>query len=169
MFALICALLVCAAQGQSYTGINAVISRATGASVESGTGPRLPSGVSVNNVTGQIITNTSLGSTSVLYDAGQGARRAAVESVNGLNVLPVTAYQDVNVTRLQTNTTFALPPATSRLESAPTGQYDYAAALKLSWMFYEIQRSGPLPPTNRISWRASSTENDPVVGGWFDA
>ncbi|KAG5648678.1 hypothetical protein DXG03_000024 [Asterophora parasitica] len=41
--------------------------------------------------------------------------------------------------------------------------------------FYEAQRSGKLPSTNRVSWRNSSTENDgkdvnlDLSGGYFDA
>ena len=46
-----------------------------------------------------------------------------------------------------------------------------------SWLFYEAQRSGKLPPDNRIRWRGDSYEKDgsehvPPVdleGGWYDA
>ena len=33
---------------------------------------------------------------------------------------------------------------------------DYARHLELSFLFYEAQRSGPLPATNRIYWRHDS-------------
>ena len=33
---------------------------------------------------------------------------------------------------------------------------DYARHLELSLLFYECQRSGPLPKTNRIYWRHDS-------------
>jgi endoglucanase len=42
-------------------------------------------------------------------------------------------------------------------------------------MFYEAQRSGKLPKTNRITWRGDSgvTDRAPdgrdVSGGWYDA
>jgi endoglucanase len=39
----------------------------------------------------------------------------------------------------------------------------------MSWMFYEAQRSGPVQPGNRISWRGASHTGDPVLGGWHDA
>ena len=29
---------------------------------------------------------------------------------------------------------------------------DYGAALGMSWLFYEAQRAGPLPSTNKILW-----------------
>lgn len=53
--------------------------------------------------------------------------------------------------------------------------YDYGAVLKLSWLFYEAQRSGKLPSTNRIDWRGDSALDDKapdgsdVSGGWYDA
>jgi len=45
----------------------------------------------------------------------------------------------------------------------------YADALKLSLQFYEAQRSGRLPTTNRVSWRKDSFVDDVVPGGYFDA
>lgn len=52
---------------------------------------------------------------------------------------------------------------------------DYAQALGMSWLFYEAQRSGPLPATNRILYRGDSALSDaapdgtPMTGGWYDA
>ena len=52
---------------------------------------------------------------------------------------------------------------------------DYGSALGLSWLFYEAQRSGALPSTNRISYRGDSALKDaapdgtPMTGGWYDA
>ena len=51
---------------------------------------------------------------------------------------------------------------------AVSGQYDYADALEKSLMFYEAQRSGPLPPDNRIDWRADSAMEDEILGGYYD-
>lgn len=42
-------------------------------------------------------------------------------------------------------------------------------ALGLSFLFYEAQRSGKLPPTNRIPWRGDSHLSDCIVGGYHDA
>ena len=53
--------------------------------------------------------------------------------------------------------------------------YNYNEVLQKSILFYEAQRSGVLPPTNRISWRRNSALQDQgengedLVGGWYDA
>nr|KAI8728241.1 endoglucanase A-like [Biomphalaria glabrata] len=46
---------------------------------------------------------------------------------------------------------------------------DYASALGKSILFYDAQRSGPLPANNPIHWRGDSALHDCVVGGWYDA
>lgn len=48
------------------------------------------------------------------------------------------------------------------------GPYDYSEVLGKSLLFYEAQRSGPLPADNRIDWRADSTLDDNPLGGYFD-
>ncbi len=35
--------------------------------------------------------------------------------------------------------------------------------------FYECQQAGPLPEWNRVEWRADSTVDDFIKGGWYDA
>ncbi|KIZ05445.1 hypothetical protein MNEG_2515 [Monoraphidium neglectum] len=58
---------------------------------------------------------------------------------------------------------------------APNGDPAYGDVLSLSFLFYEAQRSGKLPPSNRISWRGDSGLQDrapdgrDVTGGWYDA
>mgnify|MGYP002715775794 FL=1 len=55
-----------------------------------------------------------------------------------------------------------------------SNNYDYDKALELSLLFYEAQRSGYLPPDNRISWRQnsglndSSPNGDDLTGGYYD-
>jgi hypothetical protein len=39
-------------------------------------------------------------------------------------------------------------------------QQDYAAALSKSLLYFEAQRSGRLPPTQRVQWRGHSALND---------
>ena len=52
---------------------------------------------------------------------------------------------------------------------------DYARHIELSLLFYECQRSGPLPNTNRIYWRhdsmldAGADNNVDLTGGYYDA
>ena len=52
---------------------------------------------------------------------------------------------------------------------------DYARHIELSLLFYECQRSGPLPKNNRIFWRhdslvdAGSDVGVDLTGGYYDA
>ena len=52
--------------------------------------------------------------------------------------------------------------------------YDLNEVLEKSILFYEAQRSGKLPPDNRIPWRGDSALNDQgdngedLTGGWYD-
>ncbi|KAL4333948.1 hypothetical protein GQ457_07G007300 [Hibiscus cannabinus] len=53
--------------------------------------------------------------------------------------------------------------------------HDYNEALSKSLLFFEAQRSGYLPPNQRVAWRANSGLNDgkasgvDLVGGYYDA
>ncbi|BAF16834.1 endoglucanase 15 precursor [Oryza sativa Japonica Group] len=55
------------------------------------------------------------------------------------------------------------------------GGHDYAMALRKSILYFQAQRSGVLPPNQRVSWRASSGLFDgkangvDLVGGYYDA
>ena len=55
-----------------------------------------------------------------------------------------------------------------------TVPYSYQQVLDKSIQFYEAQRSGRLPLTQRVKWRNNSTQNDgsdngvDLEGGWFD-
>ena len=46
--------------------------------------------------------------------------------------------------------------------------YDYKEVLEKSLLFYEAQRSGPLPADNRVNWRGDSALDDVPVGGYYD-
>lgn len=56
-----------------------------------------------------------------------------------------------------------------------TGDYNYGEALQKSVLFYELQRSGPLPEQTRCNWRGDSGLDDgkdnglDLTGGWYDA
>ncbi|DBA75362.1 TPA: hypothetical protein ACH3X1_010629 [Trebouxia sp. C0004] len=91
-----------------------------------------------------------------------------------------TFYEDLNGTFYQlqreANGTFILPSNESAItESANADGLDYGQVLGMSWLFYEAQRSGPLPATNRIPYRGDSALSDaapdgtPMTGGWYDA
>ena len=53
-------------------------------------------------------------------------------------------------------------------------KYDYNQVLELSILFFEAQRSGKLPASNRIPWRGDSALDDgsdvsvDLTGGWYD-
>ena len=53
-------------------------------------------------------------------------------------------------------------------------RYDYGEVLRLSNLFYEAQRSGPLPADNRVPWRGDSSLGDvgnngeDLTGGYHD-
>uniref|UniRef100_A0A7N0ZRV5 Endoglucanase n=1 Tax=Kalanchoe fedtschenkoi TaxID=63787 RepID=A0A7N0ZRV5_KALFE len=63
------------------------------------------------------------------------------------------------------------------LLEAASGQYgfDYGEALSKSILFFEGQRSGKLPPTQRMKWRGDSALHDgfeshvDLVGGYYEA
>lgn len=65
------------------------------------------------------------------------------------------------------------PPVPAKM--TPAGDYDYGVPLGLSFLFYEAQRAGKLPKTNRIKWRRDAGASDrapdgrDVSKGWFDA
>ena len=52
--------------------------------------------------------------------------------------------------------------------------YGFAQALDYSLLFYEAQRSGPLPSNMRITWRKDSAlkdgndVNEDLTGGYYD-
>lgn len=58
---------------------------------------------------------------------------------------------------------------------AASTDYNYAEALQKSIYFYEAQRSGKLPDSNRVEWRGDSGLQDgadvghDLTGGWYDA
>ncbi|KAF0310070.1 Endoglucanase E-4 [Amphibalanus amphitrite] len=57
-------------------------------------------------------------------------------------------------------TTTAAPP-TAGTTAPPTGlPYDYSLVVEKSLLFYEAQRSGPLPASNRVPWRGDSALAD---------
>lgn len=47
-------------------------------------------------------------------------------------------------------------------------EYNLSQLLYLGLLFFEAQRSGPLPGNNRIPWRRDANVDDAVPGGWYD-
>ena len=63
----------------------------------------------------------------------------------------------------------------SPCKQKPDGaKYNYAQALHNSILFYEAQRSGVLPESQRVHWRGDAHLNDgcdvgaDLTGGWYD-
>lgn len=48
-------------------------------------------------------------------------------------------------------------------------KYDYGEVIEKTLLFYEAQRSGPLPASQRVKWRGDSGMGDAVLGGYHDA
>ncbi|XP_042884863.1 endoglucanase E-4-like [Penaeus japonicus] len=67
------------------------------------------------------------------------------------------------------------PPMDSPCDPTGMGPYDYSQALCMSYLFYEAQRSGPLPADQRVTWRGDSAVSDgsdvgrDLSGGYYDA
>ena len=91
---------------------------------------------------------------------------------------PLTTTEPESTTEPPTTTeppsTTEAQPTTSRPSSKPP-KYDYDSVLHDSILFYEAQRSGKLPNSNRVPWRKDSALNDrgqngeDLSGGWYDA
>ena len=51
---------------------------------------------------------------------------------------------------------FAVAIAVATATPVAAQSFNYAEALQKSLFFYEAQRSGPLPASNRVNWRGDS-------------
>ena len=73
------------------------------------------------------------------------------------------------------STTQGASTTTANSTQCSSEKYDYGKVLELSHLFYEAQRSGPLPSDNRIPWRGNSSLGDKgekgedLTGGYHDA
>ena len=85
---------------------------------------------------------------------------------------PPTTTEPSATTKSPTTTE---PPTTSRPSQSKRPKYNYDSVLHDSILFYEAQRSGKLPNSNRVRWRKDSALNDrgrngeDLSGGWYDA
>merc|ERR1712215_634454 len=98
----------------------------------------------------------------------------------GGSVNTTTTTTTTTTTGPPTTTTPCLPPCTTTTTLSTTTvdngykpdhppKYDYGSVIEKSLLFYEAQRSGPLPADNRVPWRQDSAMGDEVLGGWYDA
>ncbi|XP_064612033.1 endoglucanase E-4-like [Liolophura sinensis] len=94
-------------------------------------------------------------------------------TVTWLDKFDSTAKETLEVTQSQGKD--APADATPHGHGSTHEKYDYGDVLGKSILFYEAQRSGKLPPNNRVSWRGDSALKDgsdvghDLTGGWYDA
>jgi hypothetical protein len=96
---------------------------------------------------------------------------------------PVSSSSPPTTHIVTVSQTTTILPTTKPVTNAPTispvtsspSPYDYNKVLSASILFYEAQRSGKLPASNRIPWRDDSALSDrgdnreDLTGGWYDA
>ena len=102
-----------------------------------------------------------------------------VDIVNDLYLVPpLTTNNSSSVETESESESTTETESSTETDLVPTsenGQFRYGEALQKSFLFYEANRSGPLPDNNRIEWRSDSTVNDgsdvglDLTGGYFDA
>ncbi len=97
----------------------------------------------------------------------------SLSSPAGVNSMATPADRDRRSAAPPTPTVSA--PARAPQARAQSGAYNYGEALQKAIYFYDAQRSGALPPNNRVEWRGSSGMQDgadvghDLTGGWYDA
>ncbi|XP_006813667.1 uncharacterized protein LOC100373202 [Saccoglossus kowalevskii] len=101
-------------------------------------------------------------------------------TITGINALaftntPYYVTTDTNALTFINTPHYATTIETTTLTDDSNNSYNYTDALYKSILFYEAQRSGTLPPTNRIPYRGDSALDDmglngeDLTGGWYDA
>ncbi len=100
------------------------------------------------------------------------------QAVNNKTVTDVNQSSDPAKTALEASSSSTSSTKTdfeTQTNSSGTGNFPYGEALQKNFLFYEANRSGPLPENNRLEWRSDSTLNDgadvgkDLTGGYFDA
>ncbi|XP_060063948.1 endoglucanase A-like [Ylistrum balloti] len=95
-------------------------------------------------------------------------------STSSLSTISTTESSLSSTTTGQSSTTDGSNVQTTTTQDLNT-KYDYSKVLGYSILFYEAQRSGVLPASNRIPYRNDSATNDgsdvglDLTGGWYDA
>ena len=127
------------------------------------------------NITIGTITETSPGVFSVQVTADT-AGSLILQIPAGANIEDVAGNALDTTAALPDDTTVTVnAPPDPTPDPNPSGQFNYAEALQKSYLFYEAQRSGPLPDDNRIPWRGDSALEDgndvgrDLTGGYYDA
>ncbi|XP_071116317.1 endoglucanase 4-like [Haliotis cracherodii] len=108
------------------------------------------------------------------YNAGMQSAIAGIIHLRETNQLPEDAVTSTTSPPGQRSTLFPVTvtdsgPTTSTASPGSASSHNLSQVLEFSILFYEAQRSGDLPDTNRIPWRGDSALDDTVPGGWYDA
>ncbi len=118
-------------------------------------------------------------SNTLSFAPGQTSKTITVQ-VNGDTLDEVNETFSLNLSS-PTNATIADAQGIATIQdndSPPPpqqGAFNYGEALEKSILFYEAQRSGDLPATNRVTWRGDSALKDGadvgvnLTGGYYDA
>ncbi|XP_076048787.1 uncharacterized protein LOC143029762 [Oratosquilla oratoria] len=90
-----------------------------------------------------------------------------------------TTPETTTTTTPKTTTTTTPETTTTKVKTCTNLPYDYDVVLHKSLLFYEAQRSGELPDTQRVTWRRDSALDDAedddtkehidLKGGYYDA
>ncbi|XP_042220403.1 endoglucanase E-4-like [Homarus americanus] len=107
--------------------------------------------------------------------AKEGEQVKASFMVHYSHHMPFVIHEVINGVEICDTT--ATTPAPMPNPCAETGMmpYDYSQLLCMSFVFYEAQRSGPLPVDQRVTWRGDSALDDgsdnseDLTGGYYDA
>ena len=104
-----------------------------------------------------------------------------VETKNKVTETPKTVKRTAEIKTTKKNTETPTTRTTIKTTSSTTkkklcsSKYNYKEVLHKSLLFYEAQRTGHLPKSNRIPWRKDSMLDDGVAvghdlsGGYYDA
>ncbi|XP_069139614.1 uncharacterized protein [Argopecten irradians] len=142
---------------------------------------QFPSGTCFLDTLGQTMTTaspTSSGSSStqplsITSSLSSVSTTESPSSSSTLSSSTVHVSSSSTATTEQSITTTENGPTTTTPELDT--KYNYAKVLEYSILFYEAQRSGVLPASNRIQYRKDSATNDgsdvglDLTGGWYDA
>ena len=125
----------------------------------------------------------------IIDDGGQSAQGFEVTSVFNTvdSVEPTPELETVSEMKVELDAPQAAPliEASDRVNTSianetgtsvgQQGQFAYGEALQKNFLFFEANRSGPLPDDNRLEWRSDATVNDgsdvgrDLNGGYYDA
>ncbi|XP_037070229.1 endoglucanase 13-like [Pollicipes pollicipes] len=109
---------------------------------------------------------------SLVIDFRVGFASAPVPQVVSVVTSGAELCSGGSTTATTTTTTTTAATTTTGSSSLP---YNYAVVLRKSLLFYEAQRSGPLPADNRVLWRGDSAlgdsgdDGEDLTGGYYDA